>query len=390
MKFLGNWNLALAVVVSGWGIGSAAATPVQPDVLAKGWVWADQANATLNTPYTPSVPYQYNLRTTILPAYPFRNYGSGTNTVTRTSVGAYRVTFPGLAVSGGTVHVTAYGGNHTCKVGGWSPSGADLQVTVNCFAAAGTAANGAFTALFYKDGSKSTLYANAYLWADQPSATACYTPSLSYQFNSRGAANTICRVALGEYDVTMPHMEGDTARGGHVQVTAYGAGSERCKVRSWSEVSTNVVARVGCSTASGAAVDTRFTASFLRAPGDLAKQVAEDTNEAWYVHANLAPTPSLFHQSDSYESAAAATLESPATGLPTGNYRVHLTGVYPTGSTAIVTAYGSGAAYCTVTGWNPDAGAKTTKVDVRCYDSAGAAVNSVFELFYTTDDLILF
>src|SRR6187549_3204089 len=70
--------------------GVASAAPVQPDFLAKGWVWADQPAAALNTPYVASLPYQYDLRTERLPAHPFRAYSGGTNTVTRTGIGVYR------------------------------------------------------------------------------------------------------------------------------------------------------------------------------------------------------------------------------------------------------------------------------------------------------------
>jgi hypothetical protein len=66
----------------------------------------------------------------------------------------------------------------------------------------------------------------AYLLADQPTSSS-YTPPLAYQFNSSGATNTVVRTGVGAYTATLPFLAAYT---GHVQVTAYGTGSERCKV----------------------------------------------------------------------------------------------------------------------------------------------------------------
>lgn len=379
-------SLAGALVLAALA-ASASAAPVQPNIIIKGWVWANQPSAAA---YTPSPTYQYNLRTEILPAWPFRDFSSASNTVARTGIGAYAVTFTGLAADGGTVHVTAYGGSHHCKVAGWTPSGADMLVNVRCYSPAGAASDGMFTALLYKDGTKSTIYGNAYLWADQQATVGCYTPSPDYQFNSRGGTNTVCRISGGEYTVQFPAMTRDRLeanKGGHVQVTAYGSNPARCKVRGWSELAGTVTARIGCYLG-GAPADSQFTATFLREAGELAMSVAEETNEDFYVWADTAPAPSAFYQTDSY-GGGGATLEGPTTGLPAGTYRVHLPGVNPSGSTAMVTAYGSGAAHCTVTSWSSDPAISGTQVNVRCFDG-GIPVNAQFTLLYLTDQLILF
>ena len=383
-------SLLFATAFIALNSSAALAEPVQPNTVAKGWVWANQPSSALSVPYVPPTEWQHNERYDMLPAYPWRDYApSALNSVTRTGVGAYRVTFPHFAVSGGTAHVTAYGGNHTCKIRSWSPSGGDMNVNVSCFTPGGSPVDGRFSALFYKDGLKSTIYGNGYLWADQPSTTGCYTPSPFYQFNSRGGTNTICRISLGLYDVRFPNMEKHTFepdKGGTFQVTAYGTGPERCKVRSWFESGDTMTARVGCSHA-GVAADTRFTASFARAPGDLAMSVAEDTQEGYYVWADAAPNPNLYYQVNSYGTSD-ATLEGPSTGLPVGQYRVHLPGVDPVYSTAQVTSYGSGDAYCTVAGWGAAAGGGTT-VTVQCFSNAGPA-NAQFNLLYLTRQIILY
>jgi len=75
----------------------------------KGWVWADNPTA---PSYVPSPAYQFNS-------------ANGVNRITHHEdhIGEYQVQLPGLATASGTVQVSAYGGNHYCKVVNWSPSG---------------------------------------------------------------------------------------------------------------------------------------------------------------------------------------------------------------------------------------------------------------------------
>ena len=49
-----------------------------------------------------------------------------------------------------------------------------------------------------------------------------------------------------------------SASGSNVQITAYGAGPEYCKVVGWSGTETNTNVNVACFDASGAPTDTRF------------------------------------------------------------------------------------------------------------------------------------
>jgi hypothetical protein len=87
----------------------------------------------------------------------------------------------------------------------------------------------------------------AYLWADQPTAPS-YTPSLAYQFNSSGATNTVVRTGVGRYTAKLPNLGSQT---GQVQVTAYGTGSERCKVERWYPSGTTQQVNVRCFTSTG-------------------------------------------------------------------------------------------------------------------------------------------
>lgn len=348
---------------------------------ARAWAWVDRNDGVL--PAT----YESHLRVERLDTYPYKQYSSsGTATVTHLATGYWRVTFPNIAVSGGTVHVSAYAGAHHCKVSSWGQSGNNMDVYARCFNAAGAPVDGRFTVLFYRDDpGKSSIYGNAYVWADNPTA-ASYTPSTTYQFNSRGAVNTITRSGPGAYQVRLPRMERhwlESNHGGTVQVTAYGAGPERCKVRSWGQSGNDILVNVGCMNGATAA-DSRFTLSWMREPGGFAKFVAEDTEERFYVWGNATPTPSDFYQSDSYGNGG-ATMEF----FAPNTYRVHLPYVKAYNSTnAQVTAYGSGNAYCTIGGWY--AAASGTTVDVRCYDAAGSPTASMFTLLYSTNNIIFY
>ncbi len=88
-----------------------------------------------------------------------------------------------------------------------------------------------------------------YVWAHWPDADAPYTPSSSYQFNSKvpaDSANRITRVSTGAYDVRLPLQAAVSATsatdgpategswdGGNVQVSAYGVDTAQCQVGYW-------------------------------------------------------------------------------------------------------------------------------------------------------------
>jgi hypothetical protein len=356
---------------------------IDPTIYAKGWVWADNPTATLDVPYTPHTFYQYNNR--------FDNtskgvvtYPAADNTVVRWGLGSYEVIFPNLGVRGGVVHVSAYGGKHTCKVVRWNADlTPDLHVFVRCFNPSnGANLNGRFTVLFYKDGAKSRDYADAYVWADQESVSS-YIPALEYNYNSRGVNNRVQRIAPGQYGVTLPQMEGrgGLLGGGIIMVTAYGDSNVYCKNIGFSaDASLNIIAQVRCYKG-GILDDSKFTLSFFRDPSALAIRNTANKKQAWYVLANVTPIPHTGHQTDSYGNHD-ATL----TRLALGSYRVHLPRIAAFDKTfAHITAYDTNTSYCNLVSWvtSPSGG---TNVNVKCYSPSGAAADSIFSLYYASDD----
>lgn len=110
-----------------------------------------------------------------------------------------------------------------------------------------------------------------YLWASNASPTlnVPYTPVSDYSFNTkRNGAITVTKTGTGRYTVRCGGVGGGAAQGpgGHVQVTAYGSGSNTfCHVGSWVTGGDDFSASVYCfSAAGGAADDSNFTLLFMR------------------------------------------------------------------------------------------------------------------------------
>jgi hypothetical protein len=117
-----------------------------------------------------------------------------------------------------------------------------------------------------------------YLWANDPTNPAIYTPSTTYSFNAEASSNgiTVQRTGRGHYTVTCKGVGGASlasggtswGSGGHVQVTAYGTRARICKVQDWSTGGTDFVAHVNCyannnSPNNGSYQDNEFDLLFI-------------------------------------------------------------------------------------------------------------------------------
>jgi hypothetical protein len=212
-----------------------------------GHVWA---NAPTTASYAPDATYSFNSK-------------GQTNTITRSGTGAYDVSLPGLGNPGGTVKVTAYGGDNAyCKVTGWYPSGTVEHVGVACFAASGARMDSMFTMTYSRSLSLlgATGRPGGYVWASQPTTDA-YPAPVDYSWNSTGSANSLARLGVGNYQMQLPGLGQSN---GDVQVTAYGGGPERCWVNSWYPNGSRLDVNIGCSNPSGTPVDTTFVAQYQR------------------------------------------------------------------------------------------------------------------------------
>lgn len=350
---------------------------VQDYAYAKAFVWADQPTA---ASYVPNTNYQYNNRFDQFPGGARNTYPAVNNTITRLAKGSYRVDLPNFNFFGGVVHVTSYNNGH-CNVKRWFPNGTKLEVFVNCFSASGSLADTRFNMLFYKNANDQDQHGLAYLLATRPT-TSSYTPPDVYQYNSKGASNSVTRTATGSYTVTFPAMlraATEQSKGGTVLVTAYGQTNSYCKVQNWGPSSGSIVANVRCYTPTGVLADTIFTASFMREPGTLGIARDSDESTAHYVWANnpsaASYTPNSFYQAYSSTSPSLSTI----TRFGTGRYRVTIPELKAFNDTlAIVTGYGSSSGHCNVGGW----GGSPLQVYVYCFTASGISVDDYFVLYY--------
>jgi len=208
--------------------------------------------------------------------------------------------------------------------------------------------------------------AAGFVWASSPTGT--YPAVSAYSHNSTGGTNIINWLNIGQYRVDFPGL--GSVVGGDVQVTAYGSGSERCKVSFWTSSGSTLQVYINCFTATGAPTNTLFTANYVRRsdrPGIEGAYVwANDSTSAWY-------TPFSTY---SWNSTGGAISIS-RTG--TGAYSVNLAGQNLGGGTVEVTAYGGTNSYCKVGSWGG------SSVNVVCFNgTTGAPVDSQFDLIFET------
>lgn len=339
----------------------------------RGWVLA---NNPTSSSYIPDLNYQ-------------SNSAGGTNRIDRLSRGYYQVRFPGLATSGGTAQVSAYGGPHYCNVEGWLSSGADMLVIVRSYDSNGTPVDGRFTLLFYKE-QRGTEYNSAYLWADQETVVS-YTPHRTYQFNSKGSVNTIRRLGVGMYEAFFPGV----ARGGvdnnkgTVLVSAYGSALRRAKVASWGESGDGIAVRISTFDVRGDFADSKFTVSFTK-DVIFGVRVSEDplNTQGAFLWASQ-PSAAFYKPDMSYQyNNNAFNISATVTRLAAGLYTVNVPWKIAANKTiALVTAAGGDSAYATIVGWYRSG--EDTTVRVQCYNTNGQPADASFTLSYLTNKPII-
>jgi hypothetical protein len=273
------------------------------------------------------------------------------NTVLRTDVGTYLVTFNGLGSDGnaGIVHVTARQADATfCTIAGWIASLGDRVVDVRCFDETGAAADAQFDVVYTRPSAGSDI--RGYLLAsdgqeDSPDAPEedFFVADLAHQLNTAGPLATVSRLATGVYRAVLPGL----ASGANVGLALSAVSEEpvRCRVL---DVGVDADARFGvdveCLGAGGGPVDSAFSLSVLRnAP--LASLAAQNSA---YLRMRTPETPSI-GPDESYNSLGGA-LDATRTAL--GRYTLRLGGfaATPGVGTVHVTAIGQTATHCKVEG----------------------------------------
>jgi hypothetical protein len=205
--------------------------------------------------------------------------------------------------------------------------------------------------------------ASGFVWAGgSPSGASPVTSG--YSHNSTGGTNTHTPTGTGTYRVDFPGL--GLEYGGNVQVTAYGSGSERCKVNSWGASGGTLSAYVSCFNAAGAPANTLFTASYVKRGG------ANPSSPGGYLWADQ-PYSSSYTPFGMYSWNSSGAQNS-IQRYGTGNYYATFPGINVNGGTVEVTAYGWDNAHCKVLGWGNNG------VSVGCFAPSGAPVDSMFTL----------
>jgi hypothetical protein len=217
----------------------------------------------------------------------------------------------------------------------------------------------------------------AYAWAQD--ATSDHDAPANFSRNSSGGSfgtgvtNSIDRLSTGEYLVAFPGIGSDW--NGNVQVSAYGTSNTRCKVRGSLALLGSAAVRVDCLKPNGALADARFVVSYFRAgsPTGIGNGAYLTTTDE-----GSGEVP-MVNQWNS--SGAPNSVER----ISSGRYRVRLPGQVPQprGGTVQLTAFGDSSAHCKVASWFTEGDAVI--VDVRCFDTTGAASDSLFSLFYSPE-----
>ena len=211
---------------------------------------------------------------------------------------------------------------------------------------------------------------HGWVWANQ-TATASYTPSPGYQYNSTGATNRVTRSSTGSYAVRFTGLAGS---GGNVQVTAYGSDAAYCKSAGWGSSGSDLLANVRCFRADGSLVDSRFNALFYR------EQISSGSGGTTaYLWANASTSADYAPASGySYNDTGATNRVRRSA---TGSYTAELPGITNADASVLVTAYGSNADRCQAAGWYVLLG--STYVSVHCTDASGHPGDTPFNLSYT-------
>jgi hypothetical protein len=186
--------------------------------------------------------------------------------------------------------------------------------------------------------------------------------------NSQGGSITVTHLETGWYQVD---FEGLAATDdGHVQVTALGADSRRCKVFSFNRTLRDVRIFVICHDVAGNYANSRFVVSYMGAShlyDNGVRFLADAPTSVEQVPRNL------------YSSKSTPTN---ITRSSIGLYRFSLREMGTQGTVQVTAFGGADASYCKVGSLTTGAGADETDVTVACFDGAGNRADRRFFFQY--------
>jgi Bacterial Ig-like domain (group 2) len=182
----------------------------------------------------------------------------------------------------------------------------------------------------------------AYALADQP-GTGSYRPSAANAFSSTGGAINVTRSDSGMYRVTFDGQQTPSTGKTSLFVTSVGTDLEMCRVASFSDLSSSLVADVRCTDSDGDPSDQAF--SILLAGDNLLPK-----RFAFALADQPSPSASYTPNAATAFSSTGQPITVARRGTGAGAYSVTLTGQDRTAATdreaVLVSAVGTGSERC--------------------------------------------
>lgn len=236
----------------------------------------------------------------------------------------------------------------------------------------------------------------AYVYANKSGETS-YIPYEPYNYNTEGGVNDVFRFDVGHYRVSFPDVATKPdANLGVAHVTAYGESADYCSVAGHERyglthpvtgefVPFGISVAVRCFDASGAPVDSEFTASWANAHG-----IYGGSDFAYLTTRHAEHSHELDSDTQFNSTGQTNTIERDSTG----RYTVYLLGFSGKGldekdeqGHVQVTAHDDQGRRCKVRAFSPRN--EHAEVDVACHDAAGDPSDSRFSLSYARDASIV-
>ena len=342
------------------GTTGTATVVVASDDTRFGYALADQPTATAT--YVPAAETRFNS-------------GGGTIEVTRTSVGVYSVRFAGLGRQPGqrdNVQVSAYGNAATyCKVDVWGTSGLDLVVPVLCIDVNGNPADSRFTIMALGAWAFGKTAPLGFILYRLDTTMFVRLDSAATARNSSGGHVDVTHASEGVFAAGLGGLEAAWATApAAVTMTAVDPTVRRCRVTAYNKS----IAQFGinCTGLQGGLRDASWSLLWL--------QHGRPTMRfgfAWTT--NETSTVDYTPFADFLINSSGGSVKARKTAL--GQYHVVFAGLgRSAGATETVLVsplFTLTDRICDILAWG-NTGANDLFVDVACYDTTGAPVDSRF------------
>jgi hypothetical protein len=271
------------------------------------------------------------------------------------------------------VQVSAYGGTVAmyCKPVSWSASGNDLTVPVNCLAQNGTPADSKFVILVVGSHALGASSPLGFLRSNGDTGVVTLDTAATTR-NSAGGHVSVAHASEGLYAIQFDGL-GIASGGGNGPVgtlaTAGGQSPRHCHIVAYDLAAGGTT--VGCERAGSGAGDAPFSLLWLT-HGRPGKRYA-------FAWANNGFTNATYQPPGTNSASSGGTITAHRTA--TGVYDVVFAGLArPAGGTEIVlvSIFASQSAFCSVGSWS--SGLADLTATVRCYNTAGAPTNALFNI----------